>query len=431
MARNKNAPIVLEYSSAQRMVSLAHVGRVVIVILLLTSFRTVAPAQEPDPVVSKVLASWEKKQQDVRSFSVHVSGARMFQIGAISEVCSPPPGGKRGVFPKEPLPCKLEYSLLVDRAKDRHSLDFTKEYVVYDAQRNTGEIEKEAYHARFDGKRNGTVQDVTNWSPPGSGKADLYIATGDMRRIRFDDSLYPVFVAFGAAPFTPADYLSPGNYRFRYDPELFYVHGQGVHGGSQCEVLRTRGSKTGASNATYECWADPRLDYAVVRYSMLLNGQPKETVVIEYDQRAGIAQPRKFVGTTYHSDGKRVLHIETATIDKVEVNAETSDSMFKFEEKPGMLIKETKLAPVEEAFAPEKRFPDKRTPDPSSVSRIDSLGVPREVEINGGTERRTLRSYLNLPNMLGLVVVIAVGIAAVILLRRRQNRSACSNGAHS
>ncbi len=295
-----------------------------------------ATAQAPDPRLEKVFADWRQRRERIASVRYSVRGKHVIPKGSLTALV----GGKSDVPPQD-VTCNIQRTLSLDFGKGRHRLEVNDQE--YDQQ--TGKFSASVWTMMFDGV---VLKGITPRAVPagdgGSSRgsaADVRVYTGDLQPAAFEAIHWPLFVGHGIVV-ANRDELIPGKWlNVRPDINLFVVHGQGVHAGRSCLVLRTQ--PRGQSTAFEEFWVDTARNSAIVRQVQYSRGRAFTDMDCSYEQT-----PHGWLvaGWTFTlrdvNDGKTVF-TERIRVEERAVNPVLTDADFQAEESPGLLVRETKL----------------------------------------------------------------------------------------
>jgi hypothetical protein len=271
-------------------------------------------------------------------------------------------------------------------------------------------LERFARVATFDGKQRfgAKIRD------PGEARKatdpDITIETGDFRFFdRIDPGKYPPFYGHGIVPYAGTSRLFPGHLTIEPDTEPLTVHGEVVHDGRRCLVLRTPPSQ-GVATSYDELWIDPSRDSAIVRHAFYSGKTPRVDMLVWYRQTSHGWLSDRWEQTIRTSKG--VEEIKRASVEELEINPAVSDADFRLQEKPDMLVRTSVIPPRDEQ--------SEGPPQPTNVHnfRIDEGGNRREVVFENGQEKR--QPHAQWPLWAGLIAVLVAGLACLAWIRHRR-----------
>lgn len=374
-------------------------------ILFALAFRLLAPVvgQTNDQQLEKIAADWANRQKRVQRIRYRVSGEVLLPRKNVTD-----DNGKPLSLPGEQtIKAPFRWTYLLDFRTNRHRLEI-EEHLFYVPG---NKLFRQSRVLTFDGESAWASVNQDQDSPREANDADIGISSGDLQNYRIEPDLFPPFYGQGIIPYAGGGRLYPGHLRFETDTESLTVQGQTVLEGRPCLVLRTPASQ--GTNTTFdELWVDLARDSALVRHSRFADNVPRTDLVITYRETPYGWLPDHWEQTL--RAGTKVLEIKRARVDSLEVDPAVSDSDFRIEEKPGMLV----ITGVNPASDPRSMEPPS---EPTNVHRfrIDENGRRREVVFENAVEKRIAgKSWL-----WWSIAVVAAGCAVLIcgyLIRRRR-----------
>lgn len=354
-------------------------------------------AQADDPRITKIFADWKKRQDAIKVVRYRMEGKSVIPKGSIVDERMKPTGK-----PEADVEAKVSRMLLVDFARGRFR--FETDEPRYDSA--TNKLYPETTIKTFDGKTG------KQWRPrelnthPLTGlkstTAELGIGTGYFGGAGLGIAWRPLFFGHGSVPCEGIARLTLDSLLVQPDPEIVYVHGEGVHQGRACWVLRTQTKKTGARSYT-EFWVDKSRDSAILRNSYVMNGLPREEFDIAYVKTTQTWMPDKwtFVVRNLLNKGS-IQRVETASVTSRTVDPTLEDADFDIEIQRRMLTAEitySKPAPGE---------PPYRGKSNTRLIRIEEDGTRQEVQIVDGVEKKIGTSWSHW----SLLLLVSTGVLA-------------------
>jgi hypothetical protein len=201
--------------------------------VLFPSLRAVA--QPTDPRLQKVFEDWQRRCDRIESIRYEVEGNHVVPKGSVLDPLRNVP-----VKPEKPprdVLCAIQRILLLDFASNRHRLQIDEEQ--WDA--TTGERRRLIATTLFDGafvKSKGGFKEPPPRDPDTPPIPDISVHSGNLKNDGFRSIHWPMFVGHGIiAPI--GDAIVPGKLKITPDIEMFRIHGEGVHQGRPCLVIRT------------------------------------------------------------------------------------------------------------------------------------------------------------------------------------------------
>jgi hypothetical protein len=358
--------------------------------------------QPEDPRLKKIFADWQRRQVHPKGGRYRVAGERVLPKGSFRDDHGRP---YNPVQPPRDVHLKKDWLLLIDFERQRLRLEAEDHAYV----RVSGQVIPEFSVRAFDGttvrtfrpkERNGSLN-LSNSTDP-----EFYEATGNLKMATFDAAYWPLFAAHGLL--TPVGVeITISNLRWQPDPEMFYIHGEGVHEGRRCLIVRTQTLKR-LTAVNDEFWVDPARDSAVVRQLWLSDGKPVHDWDIRYQKTPHGWLPSdwtftlRMFGVTIGVEKMRVIELATEPY--------FTDADFSIELPAGSLVGKVKygdpVSPKQPQLLQEER----------KLYRVSEGGGLQEMVLEGGTLRPAWRSRLKW--FLALPVIALVAWLAVRRWRR-------------
>jgi hypothetical protein len=359
--------------------------------------------QGMDQQLDKIAADWAKRQQQVKRVRYRVSGEVLVRRDSLTDDHGKPfqPAGE----PTIKLPFKWTY--LLDFQTNRHRLEIDQQMIHIPEVRPI----RNASIVTFDGKNSwgSTLRDENLVRKPTD--ADIVISSGYFSKQYVEPSMFPAFYGHGIVPYAGSDRIYPARLKFEPNTDLLTVHGQVVHEGRPCLVLRTPPSE-GTQTCYDELWVDPARDSAVVRHARYGGKTPITDLIIWYRETTHGWLPDHWQ-QTMHGEIKR------ARVDALEIDPTVANSDFRIAEEPGMLVT-TGVYPGSgsEVLPP---MTDVRN------FRIDKDGKRREVVFEASTRGGENKVEKPVARTRWVwwaigVAVVAVTLAGVYWVKRRRAR---------
>ena len=370
-------------------------------------------AQSNDPRLEKIFQDWERRREAVRSVRYTVEGQQVYPKGSQNEVLKAFQKPSKDPFPPREITCEQKWTLLIDFSNGRYRLDADDEECnLNNATDGPGQRPRNVGTALFDGsvvKHFHPPRDpkMKTTGDPSSKDPDLIIDEGDLKNQAFMADYWPFFVGHGIIS-TMYHEIAPKTMLDKPDIELFFIHGQGVHQGRACLVVRSHPQRRDAT--VDELWVDPARDSAIVRQLQVhSDGNPFTESDIQYQQTPKGWLPKSWVFNLYTS-GKKIVRQERMRVTELDLDCAVTDADFTVEERPGMLIVRNKNGKPINPVYPRVLEKDQH------FYRVTEGGTRAEVVFDNGVEHRRW-PQLWLWWLLGLVAVVA--LAGWLVYRRR------------
>jgi hypothetical protein len=283
----------------------------------------VAFGQGMDQQLDKIAADWAKRQQRIQRVRYRVSGEVLVRRDSLTDDHGKPfqPAGE----PTIKLPFKWTY--LLDFQTNRHRLEIDQQMILIPSVT----LQQHSSVITFDGKNwscRQVIEGKSNQAP-----TDILIGSGNFSKQYEEPSLYPPFYGLGIVPYAGSDRIYPGQLSFEPNTDLLTVHGQVVHDGRPCLVLRTPPSEGTQGMCYDELWVDPARDSALVRHARYGGKTPTTDLIIWYRETTHGWLPDHWQ-QTMHGDKE----IKRARVEALEIDPSVSDADFRIAEEPGMLV---------------------------------------------------------------------------------------------
>lgn len=389
-----------------------------LVLLFSSPLAPSAVADGNDPRLEKIFQDWEQRQQAIRSARYRVVGERIFPKGSANDILFSP---SKEPYPPHDITCAIRWTLLVDFSTGRYRLDIDQQDYVFDIKGSPGKWNRVVGTTLYDG----TV--VKHVAPPrepntkpaedsSSPEPDITIEEGDLKNEAFMSFYWPFFVGHGIISYMYHE-IAPKTLRDKPDIELFTIHGQGVHQGRPCLVLRSHPSRRDAT--IDEFWIDSARDSAILRQLQIsVNGKPITESDIQYQQTTHGWLPKSWVYTIRNPGNGKTVRLERMHVSELELDCPVSGKEFTAEERPGMFIVRKKFGKPIASIQPRVLETNE------NFYRVNDSGSRVEVVIDNGVEHRR---WARLWWLLGLTPV-AVFAGWFFYRRRTLHRIALSKG---
>src|SRR5262249_27885105 len=237
-----------------------------------------AAGQELDPRLKKILADWKKRQERVKTVRYRVEGESIAYKEGLALLAR----SFKTKPPTKDVRTRPSFTLLLDFTTNRHRLETQG----YSFSGTTNELTKITKTIAYDGKQivgvgPWTGESVTKQKPK-TKETDAAIGTGTgvLQHAPFEPTQWPCFAAHGLVVISDSDQIIPGRLKFEPDMSLLGVHGQAVHNGRPCLVLRTPARKGGATTVE-ELWLETGRDGALARRRHLIDRIPRTDAAMQ------------------------------------------------------------------------------------------------------------------------------------------------------
>jgi outer membrane lipoprotein-sorting protein len=292
-----------------------------------------ARAQAPDPRLERMFADWKERQEDFKSVRYEIDGARVTARGSGTDSMGRP------VKPEKPprdISCPVHWVFLIDFTTGRYRREVNE--VLYEV--GTGKSYPRITLDAFDGslirgampRQANTTKNFT----PSPSAPDVVTISGNLRAVPFQSEYLPIFFGHGIIR-TMGHEIFAGGFANQPDIANFHIHGNAVHSGRSCVVIRNQALKL--STTSYdEYWVDTGRKSSIVRYVEYSGGKVFNDISIDYKDVRNHWLPARWVFTHYNLGRTSFLDRMTA---EVKIDPDFSDADFKFDASPGMLVEES------------------------------------------------------------------------------------------
>ncbi len=359
------------------------VGILANVPLLLLLDEPSARGQAVDPQLEKILADWQKRQEWVKSIRYRVSGKYTIPKGVFNS--------QRRIlglridkdYPSKDMSVDVKYTLLLDFENGRHRFERDEPQYFLDvdrfcAHRQTDVFNGSTMKQQWLKPNDPSISPEMTPPPTNPDVPNATIISGNMKNNEFELKYRPIFFGHGRV-YTIMDPIIPGKLLTKPDPDYFSVHGNAVHEGRNCVIVRTqtlRGYKTSFT----EYWVDIERTSAIVRTIGFSGDKPGSVINIQYKKTSVGWMPDRWKYMAY-PEGK-VARIEDMHVVEMTIDPHVSDSDFQLVFEPGTIVEERK---------------DEGTPNilvtPKSTGRVYRLEeANKQVDIPDAYGRKGFRS---------------------------------------
>jgi hypothetical protein len=249
-------------------------------------------------------------------------------------------------------------------------------------------------------------------SPRGAADPDVMI-------YRLATSIRPLngFVAHGLSPLLVAHGIIPKflvlpHFADKLDPDDFFVHGQGIHAGRSCLVLRTFPVRSSAAvgapvQSTFdEYWVDVQRDSAVLRQSAYTNTILRSDVDISYKETKAGWLPSHWTCTFRNPPNNQLIDVTKLRIAEYSIDPPKDAADFTIEITPGMNVRDS-------------TFHESKTGVGFEHHRFHIEPNGRWSELTNGVEQRLAWSWRAWS---GLLLTVSVALALALLVYRSTSR---------
>jgi hypothetical protein len=195
------------------------------------------------------------------------------------------------------------------------------------------------------------------------------------------------------------------DFDMKLEAKDFFVHGQGMHEGRPCLVVRTFPHETFTETFYEEYWVDLERDGAIVRNSGYRNEKAFWDRQVTWQQTPHGWVPLRWTCTAWNPGG-RILNVSRMEVVDFEADPAVTGDDFRVAIEPGMRVKETAIGKT-----------GKLTDDVVKEFRVRADGGWNEI-VNG--VERPVRSWALY--WWGGALAVLAGILALWHLRRRARR---------
>jgi hypothetical protein len=361
-------------------------------------------SQPADERLERVLEAWRQRQHSLKSVRYTVSGTTVLPKGSFTDPATGRPLPRPE--PPEDVTQPEGYKLLLDFAGKRYRLDLTKQ--VYSSA--YGRLGPRASTTVYDGKdaftlrpRGGNSDAAIPWT---SSDCDVMIGRnrdrgGPVLSGTIAAELGPLLFAHGLV----TEGMQQPDFDMKLEAKDFFVHGQGMHEGRPCLVLRTFPHETFTETSYEEYWVDVERDAAIVRDSGYRNEKAFWDRQVTWQPTPHGWMPQRWICTAWAPNG-RIRNVSRMEVVDFEADPAVTGDDFHVAIEPGMHVKETVIGKT-----------GKPTDDMVKEFRIRADGGWNEI-VNG--VERPVRSWA--PYWWGGALAVLVGLLALWHLRRRARR---------
>jgi hypothetical protein len=306
-----------------------------IVHLLISSDRALAQPSSR-AAVERILEEWKKREQAIATIRFKVSGQWIIPKGSFSRTMSHLKLDKP--VPAEDLAQDQQFKLALDLRKQRIHYEMSEHVLVLDPFQPPRQ-EAHSVKVTYDGK--------DHWGESQKGlDARAKDTDSDVSVLRSYDrrQLLESISAEGLKPLL----LSVGIIALRgerpdfgkeLDPDDFHVHGQAVHAGRPCILVRSYPMKNAIARAFNEFWVDSGRDCAVVKYLEYNNDHPAYEAVINYQRQSKGWFPLNWRAELRGGAGA-IDVVWTRRVNELTIDAPDADADYVVVIKPGMTVAE-------------------------------------------------------------------------------------------
>jgi len=288
--------------------------------------------ERADPRLEKVFADWQKRQQRVQTVRYRISGEQIVAKESIFDPLHP----KVPAIPKKDVKLRIQRMMLLDFPKNRHRLELDEE-----EYNNQGDKLNRHVHAGFfDGQvLKGKLLPGT--SPrlngePNEPRADLGVVKGYMGGAAFNCTYDPLFYGHGSIVYDDAR-IMPGKLLLLPQKEVFAVHGQAVHNGRNCLLLRTRPRQLSVI-VWDEFWVDTERDSAIVRSRRVYESGVERDLDVGYRQTSAGWLADRWTSTQFDMWDGRLATTVRLHVDELVLEPVIARDEFEFKAAPGALV---------------------------------------------------------------------------------------------
>lgn len=372
--------------------------------VVLVFVRSAAAEPPPDPRLDKIFADWQTRRERIKTVRYRASGEHTWPKGTFTD---PYTGASLGLdAPPHDISWPKSIVLLLDFTTSRHRLEVDEQPY----SQPQGKFIPEHVTTVFDSKELWTLSLRPAGVPAELNNPDVDVVSGNMRALAFTSEYWPFFLGHGVVGLTTQQHILPGRLGVAPKKDVYHVEGEGNYADRACVVLRTEAQEAGTV-IWDELWVDPGRESAVLRQAAYANDKMVMDIQIAYQETRGGWLPQSW--TISHSSGGQIFSLERMHIDELEIDPPVSDTDFRVDIKPGMIVQRvTYPGSPDQIISPD---PNPRRPE----FRVDQNGVWKAV--NGPEPRSLWLIYLGV----GVpTLVLAAGVTCVIWWRRRKRLSA-------
>jgi hypothetical protein len=308
-------------------------------VLLLGHLPPIGPplhAQPSENLVVRVLKDWEQRQERIQRIRYVVKGQSIVPKGSrTDEMNRPlvPPAPPRDIAQKQ------DTMLLLDIPGKRFRME--RDHQSYWSNENrlvvclaTDVFDGNSLYGHLPREANAKAGYIRKPLDPDICISRNYAAYRPLKAVNAY-WLSPLLFAHGLVP----QLTAASSFLDKLDIDDFTIHGQGVHAGRPCLVLRTFPAPNGTAKCFDEYWVDLARDCAVLRHSAYLNDNVLTDVDIAYQQTPHGWLPLRWEGTV-REQGRQLINVTRLRVAEFTVEPTVTDADFRVEAKPGMIILE-------------------------------------------------------------------------------------------
>ncbi len=295
-----------------------------------------ALGQAPDQRLEKIFADWKKRQARTKSVRYQVSGNRVIAKGSFLD----DDGRRTKIMPPRDVTAVIQRTLIFDFVTGRYRWEIEDQDYDTDADKFHPKAETRV----FDGKQIKMLRPRERNTHPmmgvRPGEPELGIATGYFGLAPVEVEFWPLFVGHGYVP-TWDRGPTPGKFKVLPDKDMSYIHGQAVHEGRSCWVVRTR--PQGSCENFDEYWVDAAVESAVVRQASFCLGKMQFEAAIAYQKTAHGWLPRRWTFTERNFNDGTLIQVQRMDVRELSLDPPVGESSFAIDERPGMRVEEAVL----------------------------------------------------------------------------------------
>ncbi len=332
-------------------------------VLIASAMPKPSVAQKPadDAALASVFKDWRSRQNLLKSARYVLTGTTEFKDEQL-------PAGN----PIRPR----RVTLLLDLTRKRYRMEGSEDVLSHngsDDPRNWG-FRSRMYTSAYGGE---SLQHYTHRKANGlenDREEDLSIGKGDLGPgAQFGHELSPIFLTHGIVP-TVHSMLMVDKWPLAHDPDDFDVAGRQNLRGQNCLLLRTEPSP-GMTSISDEFWINLQQQSAIHRLISFSGSNPWIRLDI-YWKNTSYGWWVDHWSDTWSPNG-RVRRIINFRVESFEPNPLISDSDFKLQAEPGMIVKVSEGPPLGKGLDPFKAA--------SRTYRVLSSGEWEEIAAKGFT----------------------------------------------
>ncbi len=286
----------------------------------------------PD-TMQKIVADWGKRRERISQIRYVMKGTRLWPRGAFNTAPNLNPSSSQQNNPSQNVTAPVTRKLLLDFAGNRHRVEW--DHPEYDSL-STHRV----YRIRCAEMCDGEVfySSIAENSDPNLGKdrvkkhVDVLIERGLIPAGVFNFCLLTLFPAHGLLIYNDIQ-VRPAALQPALRPADFTYHGQAVHGGRPCAIVRPPPGVYGQ----YEFWVDVERDSAVVK-QIVNPDRPLSTIELTYRNTAKGWLPKAWSYSEYDRESLRFS--ERVDVAEIDLSPRFSDEDFKLPLVPGMYVED-------------------------------------------------------------------------------------------